>query len=476
MSGTTISDIPYEVLLYIFATASITPFSGPPRWETSTGKIPVTLAPKPIVEQSASYHPFSTKPFSIRSNEWAQTVQESLDTKRTIVLVCKEWMRLGTELLYEAIRIDHGSEALFKALERGSEIQQSGSSPTNRFELAKWVRRAEISTDMVDIDPFNPSIVWRILRSCPNLQTVVIPDLKALSLGRARWADDNESFAPNGPSTQPAFPNLTMIECYIPQTGGPTPPRNNKRVNHNFSGLLEQLLDHAPKLQHITLAGGRWIPAYSFSEQAEAKRYDFCSLTSLRVESDVGTLFQAEPDLIFQFPRLSHLIVGGGWGAVGPIVELCGEQISVLEILDIPPDRSINRQWHQPVVPPRALTIANLLEKCPNLQEFNIHFSLGDEILRGLNRQIGASCAVPQLQRVNINCETTLEPEPPVFERHMINLGVFFASHLEARNLEGVTLSGHGGKNGEWKWQHLRQKIKDCGSKYGRVRVEVADT
>ncbi|PPQ63360.1 hypothetical protein CVT24_006734 [Panaeolus cyanescens] len=475
-TGTTISDIPYEVLLYIFTIASLSAFSGPPRWRTSTGKIPRNPVHNPIIDRSTSYHPFSTKPFSVRSEEWARTVQESLNTRRTIVLVCKEWWKLGTELLYEAIRIDHASMALFNALNPADEESEPVSHGTNKFDLAKLVKRAEICADMVDIDPFNPSLAWRILRSCPNITTVVIPDLRGISLGRARWADENEAFELNGPSTAPAFPNITTIECHIPLTAGPNTRalKGVNRVQHNLNGFLEQLLDHSPNVERITLTGGRWMNTPFTPQQPEPKLFAFSFLTTLRVEAQVEALLQAEPELILQLPKLRHLIIGGALGAAGPVLMSCGPQIAALEVLDLPIDAS--SRWRQPTIRPRVWTVSNVLEKCLNIQELNFPLSLGETILLGLKQASTGppnpgKCALPDLQRIRIHWTMNGPENTASTEKFMANIGQFFANHLEAKFMSEVVLSGHGGQDHAWKWQPLIQRIKDCGRKFERVCI-----
>jgi hypothetical protein len=74
-----------------------------------------TIKPSQAEDTRAEYRPFD--PVALRDRDWSNSHQTALCVKATIVLVCKEWKSIVTEMLYECIRIRHGTHNLLSALE-----------------------------------------------------------------------------------------------------------------------------------------------------------------------------------------------------------------------------------------------------------------------------------------------------------------------------------------------------------------------
>lgn len=55
---------------------------------------------------------------AIPISDITDTIQASLDVKRTLLLVCKAWRAIALEIVYEVVRISHGTARLRIELDR----------------------------------------------------------------------------------------------------------------------------------------------------------------------------------------------------------------------------------------------------------------------------------------------------------------------------------------------------------------------
>ena len=94
----------------------------------------------------------------------ATQIAVSQKTKRSAMLVCRTWRELGTEFLYEAIRVPLQRDRILQLLDA---IKQSSSG----IEVGWWVKRLHCSVRSMDK---SHAIISSLLEHCPNLQTFIL--------------------------------------------------------------------------------------------------------------------------------------------------------------------------------------------------------------------------------------------------------------------------------------------------------------
>jgi hypothetical protein len=290
----------------------------------------------------------------------------ALAIKATIVLVCKAWKSIATEMLYECIRIRHGTHNLLSALESTRYSNPDVASGSEfEFDYGRWVRRIEISTEILDFDPFNPLPLLHILQCCPLVQTVVRSCDKLGSGGSALGSVRR----PPGMKF-PSFPSIKRIDWWL---RGVASRRPGTEVD-GISGFLGELVVHSPSLNYLTLSGGgdSLFSAIVGMQPFGGRSGPFNSLTTLRLETKDSHAFFTEPTPLL--PNLSHLILGLVYPGVRQFLGTYGHQIRVLEFVDIDTSPYLVPMNH--TVGPLITT--DVLKACPNLQELNTRLSTGN--------------------------------------------------------------------------------------------------
>jgi len=325
------NELPQEIRLQIFRLA--------------------TIKPSQTEDTRAEYRPFD--PVAMSDRDWSSSSQMALTVKAAIILVCKEWKFIATEMLYECIRIRHGSHNLLTALEStrySNPHVASGSSPDFEFDYGRWVRRIEISTEILDFDPFNPYLLFRILQCCPFVQSVV---RSCDNLGSGGTILGSVRLPPC--TNFPTFPSIKRIDWWL------------MGVALRRSGFLEELVAHSPSLNYLTLSGGgnSHFSITAGVDPFRGRSEPFDSLTTLRLETEDAKVISIGPTPLL--PNLSHLILGGVYFAeAGQFLSTYGEQIRVVEFVVIhtlvPRNHTIG-----------PLVLPDVLKACPNLQELNVH-------------------------------------------------------------------------------------------------------
>lgn len=319
-----------------------------------------TIKPSQAEDTRAEYRPFD--PVALRDRDWSNSNQAALSVKANIVLVCKEWKSIATEMLYECIRIRHGTHNLLSALE-----STRYSSPDNtsgiefEYDYGRWVQRVEISPEIMDFDPFNPYPLLRILQCCPFVQTIV---RSSIVLGSGGIALGFVRLPPG--TTFPSFPSVRRIDWWLSGIAS----FGARTSLDGVYGFLGELVAHSPKLDYLTLSGS---DDSLFTSNFRANPFGsnfgpFNSLTTLRLETENVDL---KPSLLL--PNLSRLIVGVVYPGTKEILNTYGHQIRVLEFIVIQPE-SI------PLYNRRIEPLASIdaLKACPNLEELNAHLGTGN--------------------------------------------------------------------------------------------------
>jgi hypothetical protein len=371
-----------------------------------------TIKPSQAEDTRAEYRPFD--PVALRDRDWSNSHQTALCVKATIVLVCKEWKSIAIEMLYECIRIRHGTHNLLSALESTRCSSPDVASDVEfEYDYGRWVRRVEISPEIMDFDPFNPYPLLRILQCCPFVQTIVRSPIVLGSGGIAL------GFVRLPPGTIfPSFPSVRRIDWWL--------PGSESNVRGGVYGFLGELAAHCPGLDYLTLSGGghRLIPPNVVADPPFGRNSGpFNSLTTLRLEAE--TLHSIIiPKSAFLLPNLTHLILGGVYGSANTILQRYGHQIRVLEFVII----------HSSAADYFFFSNIDILKACPNLEELNAHLGTGDTLFLE-----GKSAVVPiplnSLRSIRIHLDDS-SPSTAA------NFGHFIRQYLFCPALKCIVLCG----------------------------------
>ena len=311
------ADLPQEIWLHIFRLATSTPTSHE--------------------DCELQYSPFRT--ISFLDRDWS-SMQVTLNVKRTIVRVCKAWRVLAMEVMFEIVRIRHGTEGLQKGLEKSGE--ELGVDAYGR-----WIRRVEISPQIIDFDPLNPVEIPEILRRCTQAGILVRPYITPTGnypLSPARFAPDRHF---------PLLPALKRIDWWTP----PDSPPTSASERHEF---LDDLLRNSPNLSYLSLGdGSAFLASVHPNRYTDSHAIILPSLTTLRLESQTEPLYRRI--LHWSLPRLTHLILNPGQFQLSTeLLMVFGSQLHVVELM------WCNIVYHREC-------FKQILRQCPNLRELNYH-------------------------------------------------------------------------------------------------------
>jgi hypothetical protein len=374
-----------------------------------------TIKPSQAEDTRAEYRPFD--PVALRDRDWSNSNQTALSVKATIVLVCKEWKSIATEMLYECIRIQHGTHNLLSALESTRYSSPDVTSGVEfEYEYGRWVRRVEISPAIMDFDPFNPYPLLRILQCCPFVQTIVRSSTVLGSGGIAL------GFVRLPPGTVfPSFPSVRRIDWWLSSLAS-----FGRTSSNSVYGFLGELVAHSPGLDYLTLSGcgdGLFVSNVS-ADPFGSSCIPFKSLTTLRLEDENIDL---KPSLLL--PNLSRLIVGMVFGGTKKILSTFGHQIRVLEFIvthSRPMTFDIRRM--------NPLASIDILKACPNLEELNARLSTGDILFQEAVKT-GVPIPLHSLRSIRIHLD-----DSPLLTA--ISFGHFIRQYLLCPALESIVLCG----------------------------------
>jgi len=369
-----------------------------------------TIKPSQTEDTRAEYRPFDA--VALGDRDWSHSNQIALRVKATIVLVCKEWKALATEMLYECIRIRHGTHNLLSALESTRYSNPDPAGVKVEYDYGRWVRRIEVSSEIRDFDPLNPYPLLRIIQCCPFVQTIVRL-YHVISLGPVRLS----------PGTLfPKFPSIRRIDWWLSGIAS----QNFRTVAGGICGFFGQLIAHSPALDYLTLSGGSAsflsprISADPFGGASEP----FNSLTTLRLEGG-GAESIIVPESMPPLPNLTRLILGGVYASTIKVLERYGHQIRVFEFLVIHSFMPLFDR-HRDTDP---LTTGDVLKACPNLEELNLR--LGSTPLSD-NRITVVPIPLNSLRSIRIQLDHS--PTPGV--------GDFIRKYVRCPVLERIVLCG----------------------------------
>ena len=388
-------ELPEEVRLYIFRLATLK----------------ISQAEDIGVDYS------SLEAVALKERDWSDSAQRALTVKLTIVLVSKEWKRIATEMLYECIRIEHGTESLVGALEKKAD-------PSLEFDHGQWVRRIEISPHIKDFDPFNPLILCRILECCPAVETIV----RSAALSSCGVKLLAPRLPPN--SSFPSLTSVKRIDWWIP---GRTTRRLQIDASPNhISGFLKDLLLHSPNLRYLTLSGFHYHQWDSHQDAPLSLSHPLPLLTTLRIECHGNLRGPQGPEsaISLNLPNVTHFIHGGKFPITQAFAKTFGPQIRVLELINVDREPEI-LDW---------IELTKVLNICVNLEELSLQRSMTPYRDTAYGSRV-LSVKMKSLERLRINLDTSGNLGCP-------SLSKWVLSELVAPKLERVTL--HGGKRADW--------------------------
>ncbi|KAH7923896.1 hypothetical protein BV22DRAFT_551122 [Leucogyrophana mollusca] len=271
-----------------------------------------------------AYRPFRTSHDAID--------RSSLQTKRTVVQVCRLWRALATPMLYEDIDVRHNPRTLRGIIDTG-DPEQPG--------YGRWVRRLELPYTHTETATHNStSGVLEVLKSCHGLETLIRPFSRA-PLGSIRY-EFSADIVP--------MPSLKRLEWW----------HHNDAARTGGVNSLVDVLPHTPNLQYLAVGGEWWMS----SGKPGAAPLELPALTTLR-------LWRLNPFFLWlicrwSLPSLTHVIVDfpTEYGALGGFWEVYGPHLTTLEL-----GKNVAFLLDD--------QITSFLRACPNLTTLNyvIHFT-----------------------------------------------------------------------------------------------------
>ncbi|KAF7432562.1 hypothetical protein PC9H_004503 [Pleurotus ostreatus] len=303
------------------------------------------------------YRPFDAVLWEERN--WFEH-EVSLFTKRSISTVCKYWNLLVAEFLFEDLHVRRGTNALKRALNSPTYYSSSGCGK------GRWVKRVELCSSLGDFDPFRPSVLVEILRSCPRAQTLV----RKFSPG----GGDPLSRCRGLENDFPMLYSLRRIDWWFPS--GRTPGES--------LGFLTDVLHHSPELRYLSL--GNYVSKPSGVRMLSTDRVSLPQLSVLRLES-------IHPQLLsfvrqWHLPKLTHLVLDpSALAGQFSVLHIIGSRILSLELM------------HHPAFMEKDY-ISHILYECPNLQELNYHVDITQPMDTHMKTSVTSHAS---LQRIRIH-------------------------------------------------------------------------
>ncbi|KAI0027961.1 hypothetical protein K488DRAFT_59983 [Vararia minispora EC-137] len=201
----------------------------------------------------------------------AETIESAcLAVKHSIVLVCRAWCALGTEMLYEDVHIHHGVPAL----------ERTFQSPAYA-DLQKRVRRAVLPYSQTQTRTYCPLPAVSILAHCPRLEVLVRPYRRRALFPQFEFAAE-----------VPPLPNLKRLEWW----------HDNAASHTGGINALDDVLRNAPQLEYLTFSGQMFLT--SLKQQYHLR---LPALTTLRLRAVNAIAIRQL--IVWSLPALSHLVL-----------------------------------------------------------------------------------------------------------------------------------------------------------------------
>ncbi|EMD38464.1 hypothetical protein CERSUDRAFT_32243, partial [Gelatoporia subvermispora B] len=349
-----------------------------------------TLSPLTIRLNAVTYHPFETT---------SLIADDTLRTKLSLLLVCKQWYQLALEFLYEDLWI-RSAGALEEVLIRGRETQ-------GVLEYGRWVRRVYLPYANTITDSPRTLAAVEMLRCCQHLQVLMRPGPYHLSRPDQVLRFD----FPAGDC--PSFTSLKRLDWW----------HHNEAARSGGINSLPDTLRATPNLQYLSLGGEIWM---NFLRVADL---ELPCLTTLRLRR-MNVLFIRQV-CHWYMPQLKHVIIDGlvDIAILESFWEKFGEQIQTVELGN-------NLKFYV------SDALTPIISGCPHLEElyYYINFTTKPTNLRDEQsslRTVGLHALA--------NAASHLADSPPYWEHIEGHFALFSQSRFP--NLEKILLYGN--------WAHI---------------------
>jgi hypothetical protein len=157
---------------------------------------------------------------------------EQWGTKRSLVLVCKEWRTLATDILYQDVVFHHQAQGLLETLERSAQSSETSQG------YGRWVRRITLRDTNVRIRFLD------IFRLCPRVETFIYKPATTKNFDSHFW--EGILHAPSGTCTAPPAPLVSLR--HLKWNVG-----IERHAEDEELAQLSELIIHAPNLQNLSL-------------------------------------------------------------------------------------------------------------------------------------------------------------------------------------------------------------------------------
>ncbi|KIY73532.1 hypothetical protein CYLTODRAFT_365583 [Cylindrobasidium torrendii FP15055 ss-10] len=223
-----------------------------------------------VDEYTSKYAPFSGAPSALDDNL-------ALPVKSALVLVCRLWHNLTTEMLYKDVKIARtpSQESLRGALANGN------------GGYGRMVRRAVLPFDSTVTNRESPhsSESVEILRMCPQLEVLIRPRAAQFATRTLTFEYDAESIT---------LPCLRRLEWW----------HHNDAERSGGINSLSNVLDRAPNLEYLFVGGAVGMHSMLF----ESGNLVLPKLHTLRLFAVSGLMLRQLCSRI-ELPALEHVVL-----------------------------------------------------------------------------------------------------------------------------------------------------------------------
>ncbi|KAI0748543.1 hypothetical protein C8Q80DRAFT_1219657 [Daedaleopsis nitida] len=274
-----------------------------------------TLDPWTHILYATDYHPFhSVVPAFTTTGPALSGEAYAHKTKQALPLVCKNWRRWSTPLLYEDIIINDGDcySRLATALEYGRDLEDGCSMPP----CAPLVRRARLPySSTFTPTQNNPLRALDVLRLCTESLRVLV---RGVDIGLVTFRFE----FPVRPGACPPLPALRRLDWW----------HHNEATRTGDVNSLPHVLALAPALTYLSVGGPLWASYAAPPAAAAAAAVHLPRLATLRLRhlNAVSVLQLAR----WALPALRHAVLDHIARAdmLGALWDAFGAQLRVFEL------------------------------------------------------------------------------------------------------------------------------------------------
>lgn len=242
-------------------------------------------------------------------------------TRRSVVLVCRQWNQIATRYLYEYVWFSNPRRQSFDGL------REAIRGPVGVGGLGKFVRWISL--------PFRPE--WL----SPFFMIQHLPNLEAMTVANTHdWDWDSTSPAIMIPPIVDVFQNLRRVDFFNP-------------------GLSEltQFLLFTTSLRYLAIAGS------SACSSASPYCVLLPELLTLRLESGAPVRYICA---FLRLPKLERLSFDSSLTGLRTVLVTFGRTLTVVELVPLQPRPLLSD----------ARQLVDVFSNCPNLQELNYYIEL----------------------------------------------------------------------------------------------------